>query len=172
MQKWIAKVYEHQSAWECNTSLLELLFVYQNLRILVMEHNKVYSTVLVTTKICFISFATFGAYGAFRTSGALAIFNFSAGIFTGCFLVLYMVLLGEVHQRSKDLLSLASKNAFIGSSRLRDDDESGLWLRKSLQSYREMRVEVGSAYFIDKPTVLTTFRILLECIINFILITA
>ena len=152
------------------SSFEKLLFLHQNLRILVVEYNQVYGFILVSTKICFISFAMFGAYGAFRTAGALMVFIFSGGIFSTCFLVLYIVLLGEVHDRSKVLLSAARSTTFLVSKRRRDP-ECVLWLRKVLRSCREMKVEVGSAYFIDKPIVLTTFQILFDCTINFLLMT-
>ena len=130
-----------------------------------------YGIILIGTKTCFISFATFGAYGAFRTRGYLAVFNFCTGIFSACFLVLYILLLGEAHQRSEDFLSQARRSAFLRGKRRRLDAESELWLRKYLQSQREMRVEVGSAYFIDKPIALTTFKIMFDSIINFLLMT-
>ena len=117
-------------------SLEEWLFLYQNLRLLVTEYNKVYGVILVGTKICFISFAMFGAYGAFRTTRALAIFLFSCGIFSVCFLVLYMMLLGEVYDRSKEFLSMGRKNR-ICPSKFRLDAESVLWLRKYLQVMRK-----------------------------------
>ena len=152
-----------------NLSLKEWLVLYQRLRVLVLEYNHRYGLVLVSTKTCFISFAMFGAYGAFRTEGVLAIFLFSVGVFGVCFLILYIILLGEVHDRSKDFLSMARQNVCWNKGP--GDKDSVLWLRKYLRSLREMRVEVGSAYFIDKAIVLTTFKILFDSMINFLLMT-
>ena len=87
-----------------NSSMKELLILYQQLRILMVEYNKLFHLFLVSTKICFISFAMFGAYGAFRTAGVLAVFLFSVGLFCICYLIVYIMLLGEVHERSKDFL--------------------------------------------------------------------
>ena len=150
-----------------HTSVKEWMFLYQKLRVLVLEYNTVYGLVLVSTKICFITFAMFGAYGAVRTEGVLALFLFSVGVFSVCFLILYIMLLGEVYDRSKDFLSAARKNL----SERRRDAEGALWLRKYFRSFREMKIQVGSAYFIDKAIVLTTFKILFDSIINFLLMT-
>ena len=133
-------------------SLKEWLFLYQQLRLLVLDYNQVYGLILVSTKICFISFAMFGAYGAFRTEGVLTVFLFSVGAFCTCYLVLYIMLLGEVNDRSKGFLLMARNSVFSwskGQTRTMDT----FWQRKYVASLREMRMEVGSAYFIDKPIV-------------------
>ena len=129
----------------------------------------VFGMVLVSTKTSLILFAVFCAYGTFRTVGFLAVFFFCGGIFSVCFLMLYIMLLGEVYDRSHGFLSMARKK--VSWSKYRDGAENVLWLRKYLLSFREMKVEVGSAYFIDKPIVLTTFKILFDSIINFLLMT-
>ena len=144
--------------------------LYQKLHVLVLEYNQVYSVIILSTKVCISSFAIFGVYGSFREQGLMALFLLTLGIFSIGFLAVYMVLTGELHSSSAAFLAAASRQIEMTMFR-RHDMETKLLIRY-MRSLPVLKVEVGSAYFIDKPIVLTTFRIDFENIINFLIMSA
>ena len=147
-----------------------MMKLYRTLHVLVLEYNKVYSIIIASTKICIFSFAVFGVYGSLRKDGVMALFLLTLGIFSVGFLAVYLLLTAELHSSSSAFLA-AARQQLQGGLAPKYDMEIW-WLRKYLRSLPVLKVQVGSAYFIDKPIVLTTFRIEFESIINFLIMSA
>ena len=164
------RITERQEAFRMRKTRKDMMTLYQTLHVLVLEYNKVYTIIIASTKICIFSFAIFGVYGSLRTDGVMALFLLTLGVFSVGFLAVYLLLTGELHSSSTAFLAEARQQLQMGMGRKYDMDTR--WLRKYLRSLPVLKVQVGSAYFIDKPIVLTTFRIEFESIINFLIMSA
>ena len=158
--------------WKSRHPVMELLRLYQKLHILVVEYDILFLILLTSTKVCLISFATFGVYGALRTTGFIAAFLFVAAVFSISFEIIYLMILGEVHSKSTAFLTAAHSQVGmeVGVTGIEGKAEL-LWRRKVLKSLPILKMRVKAAYFVDKPIVLTTVKILFDTIINFLLMT-
>ena len=134
-----------------------------------MEYNRVYFTTLASTKVFFVSFGMSCTYGVLRMHGMLRLFLLTIAIFSISFLVMLLMVAGEFHSRSRAFINAARTRLAIEITS--NPGHQVKWLRRYLRTLPELKVKVGSLYFIDKPIVLTMFRIIFDSIINFLLLT-
>ena len=97
--------------------------------------------------------------------GFLAGFLLAMGVFTQTFLVVMLMALSEVHSKSNVfLLSLSRELSRNGAGIV-----EVRWIRRHLLALSPLSLRVGSAYFIDKPIVLTSMQITFDSTVDFLL---
>ena len=146
----------------------KLLKIYRQLYLLVGEFNSVFGIILMALKFVFIASAVFCTYGALKLGGVVAGFLAVLGLTFMTVFGAMMVTMGEVNNASKLFLRLV-KSRYGYRPRFGDYSRRNLYLEKYLKSTQELKLRVGSTYFIDKGIALTTFRITLDNTINFLL---
>lgn len=152
---------------EGKRSSKHLLSLYTCLHLQLDELNRVYMITLAGAKILLVLFSVFCTYGAIRLNGIMAISLGWIGSSCTIFLAITLNTLAEFNVQSMSALQVFRKQMAAGSSN--DGETPSKWFRMKVNSLREFRVQIGSAYYIDKPIILTTFKIIFDATINFLL---
>ena len=146
-----------------------VLGLYQKLGLILMEYKRVYFIIVARNKVFFVSFGMFCTYGVLRMHGMLRLFLPTIAIFSISFLVMFLMVAGEFHSRSRAFINAARTRMTMKITQNRGHEIK--WLRRYLRTLPELKVHVGSLYYIDKPIVLTMFKIIFDSIISFLLMT-
>ena len=102
-------------------------------------------------------------YAGVRFDGALRFFMILVGAYVAGFLVTILMAFGEVNELSKRLLTLIHTTAVVVLGVERSGDKSThVLIKRHMRSLRDIRVQVGSLYFVDKPIIMTTCQIIFE----------
>ena len=84
-----------------------LLGLYQKLGFILMEYNRVYFIIVSSTQASCISFGMFCTYGGLKMHGILRLHLVTMAIFSISFLVMFLMVAGEFHSRSKAFINAA-----------------------------------------------------------------
>ena len=139
------------------------------MKLLLKEGNQVYAIVLPGAKILLALFAVFCTIGAIRLDGITAIALSSIGISTTIFLGIMVSTLAEVHSRSGQVLRFL-RNVTM-EEQLHDGRPRRGCLKRSVNALGEIRIQIGSLYFIDKGVVLLLLRAVTEITANYLIAT-
>ena len=141
------------------------LKLYAQIQRLVAEFSENFCRVLQGSKVLLVFLAIFCTYGGVRFHGLLAVCLGWIGISTTSFLLVLLGTLGEFHNKSKKLLLQWKRQAADVK-----DLRRALWLRKHIRSLNTICINFGSFYYIDKPIVLTCFKIIFDAVTNFLVL--
>ena len=110
----------------------------------------------------------FCAYGAIRFEGGLSVCLGWVGINLTVFLAFYIDQLGQVNYSSRKALKVIRRR--VATLRSMDKQVQRKWLQRKVLCLRDLRIQIGSAFYYDKVLLLTTFQILLQNITNLLLL--
>ena len=139
--------------YNCNASMdrsymttagpMQFAETYRCLQLLQKRANDVLKLPLATIKVLFLLGTIRCTYGVVKTSGLVRMFNLNAAIGFDVFLAVTFKALGEVYEKSKDVL--------IRERKMLNDK----WFRRFHRSFWPLKFEVGGLYFVDPLMSLT-----------------
>ena len=158
----------HRSSKQLKFS--QIIRIYEKLHPFVLEYDHVFRIVLIAGKVCLISLATFCTCGVVRSHGVLALFLLTFSILSMCSLVIYLMLLGELNHQSRLFFKTIKMHLLTKYACSEKHKKELARVQRYLLTMRELKVQMGSIYYVDKPIVLTTFKIMFDIVVNFVII--
>ena len=151
-----------------------IFYLYTCLYLQIAEYNRVYLILLAGSKILLVLFAVFCTYGAIRLEGMMSFSLGWIGFSCTVFLAVLLSCLAEFYVRSSVVRKILKRQlpAVSMAPRCHHDRCVPLdkWMRKKVTATKEMRFCLGSAYYVDKPLLLTTFDIIVDQTISFLVL--
>lgn len=137
--------------------------MYLRLKILLCAYNDCCCRLIVPgAKFAMMIIIVFCTYGAVRFSGLLAAGMAGLATFSVAVLVIWFTSLSELHLLSTELLEKWRRDPGIGLGMP--------WTRKRIRALKELKVVVGSYYYVDRPMVATMIMTIIEETANFLLV--
>ena len=141
-----------------------ILEIYKKLQMIAHNFHKVYCTFLVPgVKAILTGLTIFCCYGVVRMHGLIIIFIACVGMACSIILVVSMLSFAKYYNDSSEILFLMKSPKFYNSL--------DSYQKKGQLSLSPIKIQMGFAYFMDTPCVITLMQIVLDNTINLLITT-